>query len=501
MKTQYKVFVSLLIAICGFTGCNEDDTYLTPDGNAELLNMSALIDGYTEAESAVRFQGGENVGFWLSEKEVTGSLNDADVRVNTRFAQSAGGLVSEPRVHWDDNQVVNYYAYTPYDVNANENPEQYVFQVNLRQDSAALNKDARSDSDFLWAKGKIQRQGDPEKIYFHHLMSKVVMNIKSTSETPGSFVGSTVSIKSQASATIDLGTGSLQPTGDVMKVVGFAHNSVPGGYEAVREMVMVPQTIAKGTEFIHIMTLGNFPCVWKADRELVFESGKQYLLDVIVDEGECEVVIKEITDWKESTDVIIGDANVQLPHFKLYDYYDHHGVKGIVIDVDETGTHGLIMSADHAVLQWAKPEVSLPFAEDNNDANYNYEECLYEDPTLESFPAMKWCYDKNKDGVTGWYMPSFNETKIFAKIISDWDSWAKLWYVLRDCPFESNQVDLDWNDYNSFYLLYSSTLSYSGDVKAAGCNIQRGMFFGSYYDDGSRFKATDVGYVRAMHKF
>ena len=388
MKSQYKVFVSLLIAICGFTSCDEDDTYLTPDGDAELLSMSALIDGYTEAETAVRFQGGENVGFWLSEKEVTGNLNNADVKINTRFAQSAGGLVSEPRVHWEDNQEVHYYAYTPYDVNADENPEQYTFQVNLRQDSAAMQKSTRSDSDFLWAQGKIQRKGEADKIHFHHLMSKVVMNIKSTSETPGSFVGSTVSVNSQASATIDLGTGSLQSAGDVMKVVSFPHNSVPEGYEAVREVVMVPQTITKGMEFIHIMTLGNFPCVWKADKDLVFESGKQYLLDVIVDEGECDVVIKEISDWKESSDIIVGDANIQLPHFQLYDYYDHHGVKGIVIDVDETGTHGLIISADHAVLEWAKPGTSLPFAEDNYDAEYNHEECLYEDPTLESFPAM-----------------------------------------------------------------------------------------------------------------
>ena len=501
MKKQYKVFVSLLIAMCGLASCSEEDTYLTPYGEGEQLHMSALIDGFTQTETDLRFQGGENVGFWLSKGEVAGRLNSADVEVNIRFSQSAGGLVCEPRVHWNDNQELHYYAYTPYDANADENPEQYLFQLNLRQDSAAMDKNARSDSDFLWAQGKIQRKGEQEKIHFHHLMSKVIMNIKSTSETPGSFVGSTVSINSQAAAVINLGTGEFQPSGDIQKVVTIPHNSVPGGYEATREVVMVPQTITKGMEFIHIMTLGNFPCVWKADRDLQFESGKQYLLDVIVDEGECDVVIKDITDWKESSDVIKGDANIQLPHFELFDYYDHHGIKGIVIDVDETGTHGLVISADHAVLEWAKPGTPLPFAEDNYDADYNYKECLYEDPTLESFPAMKWCYDKNKDGVTGWYMPSFSEAKIFAKIISDWDSWAKLWYALRDCPWDSNQVDLNWNDYNSFYLLYSSTLSYSGDVKTAGCNIQRGMFFGSYYDDGSRFKASDKGYVRAMHKF
>ena len=33
------------------------------------------------------------------------------------------------------------------------------------------------------------------------------------------------------------------------------------------------------------------------------------------------------------------------------------------------------------------------------------------DPTLEKFPAMKWCMDKNKDGISGWYMPALNELR------------------------------------------------------------------------------------------
>ena len=28
---------------------------------------------------------------------------------------------------------------------------------------------------------------------------------------------------------------------------------------------------------------------------------------------------------------------------------------------------------------------------------------------INNYPAFKWCDDKNKDGVTGWYLPAVNE--------------------------------------------------------------------------------------------
>lgn len=70
------------------------------------------------------------------------------------------------------------------------------------------------------------------------------------------------------------------------------------------------------------------------------------------------------------------------------------------------------------------------------DAQENLNEVLNVDPTLEKFPAMKWCMDKNKDGISGWYMPALNELRDFWNILyTNTDLinvrlWQQVWWVL-----------------------------------------------------------------------
>ena len=146
-----------------------------------------------------------------------------------------------------------------------------------------------------------------------------------------------------------------------------------------------------------ILTLSGASCVWNADEDLMFESGKQVVMEVVVDEKECHVQIKEILPWKEQGSLIYGEALEDLPTFEMFDFYDSHGVQGIVIEVDESGTHGWIVSVDETSLEWGTAPVGtfFPEAYDADDAMINLNAVLSVDPILENYPAMKWCNDKN----------------------------------------------------------------------------------------------------------
>ena len=100
---------------------------------------------------------------------------------------------------------------------------------------------------------------------------------------------------------------------------------------------------------LEILTPGNYTYTWNTEQELNFESGKQIILDVLVKETECVVRIKEIAPWRDN-ETLMGEALENLPTYKVFDYYNRHGIQGIVISVDETEKHGWVVSLGDAFL-------------------------------------------------------------------------------------------------------------------------------------------------------
>ena len=113
-------------------------------------------------------------------------------------------------------------------------------------------------------------------------------------------------------------------------------------------------------------------------------------------------------------------------------------------------------------------------SENKTDATANLKGCMAIDPTLEKFPAMKWCYDKNVNGITGWIMPASTMLEKFAETIfadPTHQTAEKFNEAIRNCPVGSalkSELDINWDDWytKNFYL--SSTLSASGRVRVAG---------------------------------
>lgn len=102
----------------------------------------------------------------------------------------------------------------------------------------------------------------------------------------------------------------------------------------------------------------------------------------------------------------------EITRYSIGQYYDHNGIRGIVVALNEERTHGLLMSLDEVMIEWStfrKEELCKVGAEDRTNGENNMkaiERYIAEhNLTWDHFPAFKWCKEKGE----GWYLPSIDE--------------------------------------------------------------------------------------------
>ena len=107
-----------------------------------------------------------------------------------------------------------------------------------------------------------------------------------------------------------------------------------------------------------------------------------------------------------------ADAEWVVKEWKIGDYYERDGVKGVVCALTDGGTHGLILSLGEIYLPWCgfrKSEQRATGAVDAADGRVNMaavERFIAENGlSWADFPAFKWCREQGE----GWYLPAIDE--------------------------------------------------------------------------------------------
>lgn len=513
LRHDIRLLLASLTAVLCCISCSESE--VAGEGGNKLW-LSATIHGIDGTQK--RFDGGDGVGLWICSESGHTSIDEANVAANVRFMQSAGGLVSEPRTVVKPSADLCIYGYYPYSPTATAHPHQYPFTVSARQDTFALsNPRGYVENDLLWTRqsvSSLERQGEqPVPLAFAHLMGRVVMNVRAKSGTPGAISGARLSLAEvRNQALVDLESGSVQATGEVENLVsGITLEQPAEGYEVSGAIIAVPQTIRAGQKAVSIITRGNVEIAWQADRDIVIQSGKQLTLDIEVDQDECEVTIREITDWVTDETVISGTAMEDLPVYHQWEYYDRNGIRGIVVLLDETGKHGWVCSTDYAELPYCTFEFGQywPSATSRTDAEWNIAQLRAVEPSLEHYPAAKWCDDKNRGGVTGWVLPPSDALQEFGRLVLGYDrdeNMAAFNTAVLDAPVPAAEKmplpPIDWNDIQCAQYYLSSTLSALDRVRTAACQVGDAVFNGTNgFVDNITLQQSESGYVRAFYKF
>ena len=97
--------------------------------------------------------------------------------------------------------------------------------------------------------------------------------------------------------------------------------------------------------------------------------------------------------------------------YEIGSYYEEGGVKGIVYKITSSDKkHGMIVAMDEESHAWAVTGHSenRTGAQSQTDGKANTD-TIKEKFTITNYPAFAYCNDKNKGGVTGWYLPASQE--------------------------------------------------------------------------------------------
>ncbi|HOF15868.1 MAG TPA: DUF1566 domain-containing protein [Bacteroidales bacterium] len=99
--------------------------------------------------------------------------------------------------------------------------------------------------------------------------------------------------------------------------------------------------------------------------------------------------------------------------YKIGDVYSENGTVGIVYKVSDDGAHGMIVSLNEFEGAWG--DTIVVNTKDSVNGVKNMEVIRKKADWQKKYPAFYWCDNKNKDGITGWYMPAKNELEEILK--------------------------------------------------------------------------------------
>ena len=115
-----------------------------------------------------------------------------------------------------------------------------------------------------------------------------------------------------------------------------------------------------------------------------------------------------------TTTTTTTSSAISSKSYKVGDYYNDGKKEGIVFWVDESGTHGKIVSLTESTskLQWSSDEYEqkrLIGADSKSDGAKNMAVVKQIPDWQSKYPAFKWCADLGE----GWYLPAIDELKLF----------------------------------------------------------------------------------------
>lgn len=464
MKLQKYFLLSAILGLATFSSCSEDSI-------CEPLKLTFSVQNLGSTSSSINSSAG--VGLWVSSTSVS-SLGDADVAKNHKFIPNGQEMTSEG-VNWTGQQKLYTYAYYPYSSSASSSPEAYAVS-------------ASANPNLMWAKAETTFQGEnvSPKLSFRHMMSKLVLNVKSDAKESGALVGGAVTLKGfKDAATANLLNGQIAATGSASDVEPTAI-AAASGYEATYEAVLAPQSLEAGAEFLTMVTTGDVTIKGALASALSLESGQEVTLEVILKEEECVVKVQEIKAWTNDEAPIDAVAK-NYPVVQLFDLYDYDGIQGIVIAIDEDseGKHGWVVSLDEAQLKGRTTSSQIEGWTGNQQLTTQecWEKVLTQDPTLEEFPAFQWVDKMNAESLTLETLAENEDTMV---------GWRWTLPAITDAHFKAF-IDLLFDPFNP--ATEANVAKFNSGIEAAEASNKKklpAIDWTDYYADLTRYMSGSV---------
>ena len=113
-----------------------------------------------------------------------------------------------------------------------------------------------------------------------------------------------------------------------------------------------------------------------------------------------------------ATMLLCSQVFSQEKTYKVGDLYENENTKGVVFAINESGTHGKIISVDETVAPWVAfvgaAYIRLGAVKDEVEGSKNMKIIMNASAWQETYTAAFWCYKHGEK----WYLPSASELQL-----------------------------------------------------------------------------------------
>ena len=279
-----QLFLSFsLITLALITACNPNDNTVDVSASQEITFRANIATRATEQQ----FETGDAIGVYAS---YLGTGNIGDYAQNVKYEFSGNYFKTNNQLRYPESgDDLLFYAIYPYSYNSYYVPE-FSFAVNTDQ----RNHSNYTTSDLMTASA-IGYKNQTVDLIFNHRLAKIVINIVSGNIPAGEQTLTFKNVKYIADANLNNNTYYAATTATAN--VTAASNGT-NSFKAI----LPPQSIAQNSSFVEI-NIGGTIYEWVIDRNLVFNSGVEYVYNLTLNEENDIEFAAQINPWGEPEEI------------------------------------------------------------------------------------------------------------------------------------------------------------------------------------------------------
>jgi hypothetical protein len=314
-------FIALGLASVALVSCSSDEAEgLVSNSNVIKITSALQQTRSTEDPQKTALSTSNTVGVFVSDGASLITNGDN----NKHSVASNGDLTASAVMTYPESGDLNIYAYAPY-ASGTSYAEDNSFSVATDQSEAA----AYLASDLLYAKAEgVSKSENAVALTFAHQLSQLQITITNNNSSRDLTNSAVKVCGTKVATSFNPSTGELgAASGNAAEIV--ATSSL--GDNAKVYAVVVPQTVAAGTELVKVVT-DDYTYVAKIGSDVVLESGKAYSFNVTLpatEEQPVEISLNtvDVTAWEENNTIDGVDMEERNSNY-LYASFDKPASNG-----------------------------------------------------------------------------------------------------------------------------------------------------------------------------
>lgn len=330
---QNKLFLGLatmFAAAFAFTSCSSDDAESQSTQQDRTIRLVSTLEkggtrSTTDPQAGTSLSTSSNLAIWAinTTADPDAALTNGNNEQYT--VNGSGNLAPKTAANtmtWPDGATLDFYAYAPYNSGYSYNAAN---DFSVATDQSTEASYLASDLVLAQATNKTYSAQTPVALEFNHMLSKVNITIKEDANSNVDLADAVVSITNTLPTTTfnpstgELGVASGSATEITAATIAADLEEGVATSTATACAVVVPQSIAAGTEFIKIVTSDSKTLIGKLSAATTLEGGNSYSMTISVGAITEPVTIVDI-ELGSATLVQWTDNTIGLTAYGVGDY-------------------------------------------------------------------------------------------------------------------------------------------------------------------------------------